>query len=235
MPVPANVAVPVAKLGLDKRNTKKISRYLDVTKSALLFSPRTLLVEGISEALLLPLFAGRVFAGTDPEALARFRGATLVPITGVDFEPYLKLLLTRFKDGCIADLVVVLTDDDDNGARVQRLKKLAEMLKAGNLLEVVPVPVTLEAAIYDAGNGDLLREVFRECRPNLDKEFEDKVLSAPEGEQGKAYAELLRDKRVRKGDHAQSLAERIESEKSFKVPAPLETAIRKIAGIAERL
>lgn len=230
IPVPANVAVPVAKLGLDKRNTRKISRYLDVTKSALLFSSRTLLVEGISEALLLPVFAEKVFAGTDPEALARFRGATLVPITGVDFEPYLKLLLTRFKGQCIANLVVVLTDDDDKGARVKRLEKLASELKASDLLEVVSVPVTFEAAIYDAGNGELLREVFRECRPKLDKEFQEKVLSVPADKQGKAYAELLREKRVRKGDHAQTLAEKIETEESFKVPASLEIAIRKIAG-----
>jgi putative ATP-dependent endonuclease of OLD family len=228
VPVLANVAVPIAKIGLDKRNAKKISRYLDVTKSALLFSPRTLLVEGISEALLLPLFAEKVFAGTDSEALARFRGVTLVPIAGVDFEPYLKLLLTRFKGQCIADLVVVLTDNDDSGARVKWLKKKAEEMNAGGLLEVVPVPITLEAAIFNAGNGDLLREVFRECRPRLDEEFQKNVLSATD--QGKAYIDLLRDKQVRKGDHAQILVEMIETGESFNVPAPLETAIRKIVG-----
>jgi putative ATP-dependent endonuclease of the OLD family len=38
----------------------KLNRYLDATKSAMLFGPRVVLVEGVAEALLIPAFADRV-------------------------------------------------------------------------------------------------------------------------------------------------------------------------------
>jgi putative ATP-dependent endonuclease of OLD family len=228
---PHSVAIPIARLGLEKQHRRKISRYLDVTKSALLFSPRILLVEGISEALLLPVIAKRVFGEAEKEALDRFHGSTLVPIEGVDFVPYVTLLLTASEGQRIADLVVVLTDTDDSGSRVALLQKLGSDLNASGLLEVIPVPTTLEAAIYDCGNSQILQEVFCDLRPSekLKQAFLDDVKSKSKSEQGKAYADLLREKRVRKGDHAQLLAARIEEGASFEVPECLEAAIRKIA------
>ena len=49
--------VPLAAMPLDPIDRRKIDRYLDVTKAALLFGGRVLLVEGIAEALLLPVIA----------------------------------------------------------------------------------------------------------------------------------------------------------------------------------
>ncbi len=49
--------IPLCKLPLDDGERRKIDRYLDVTKAALLFGGRVLLVEGIAEALLLPIIA----------------------------------------------------------------------------------------------------------------------------------------------------------------------------------
>ncbi len=45
------VSIPIASLGLSIPVLRKVSRYLDVTRSALLFGSRTLLVEGIAEAI----------------------------------------------------------------------------------------------------------------------------------------------------------------------------------------
>lgn len=226
-----SASIPVARLGLAEQHRRKITRYLDVTKSSLLFSSRILLVEGISEALLLPVIAKRMFGEAEKEALDRFHGSTLVPIEGVDFVPYVTLLLTAIEGQRIADLVVVLTDTDDSGSRVALLQKLGSDLNASGLLEVIPVPTTLEAAIYDCGNSQILQEVFCDLRPSekLKQAFLDDVKSKSKSEQGKAYADLLREKRVRKGDHAQLLAARIEEGASFEVPECLEAAIRKIA------
>jgi putative ATP-dependent endonuclease of OLD family len=94
---------------LDRR---KVDRYLDVTKAALLFGGRALLVEGIAEALLLPAIAKHHVLKEHPEKLRLFRSAVFVPIDGVDFAPYVTLLLTEFDGARIADRVVVMTDGD---------------------------------------------------------------------------------------------------------------------------
>ena len=58
----------------------KIGRYLDVTRSAFLFGRRALLVEGIAEALLLPVIAQHIVFRNDAEAWRRFRGGVIVAI-----------------------------------------------------------------------------------------------------------------------------------------------------------
>lgn len=77
-----------------------------------LFGGRILLAEGIAEALLLPVIAKKYVLKDKPDLYRIFRSAVLVPIAGVDFEPYTKLLLTPYSDVCIADRLVVLTDGD---------------------------------------------------------------------------------------------------------------------------
>jgi len=94
---------------LDRR---KVDRYLDVTKAALLFGGRALLIEGIAEALLLPAIAKRHVLKDHPEKLRLFRSALFIPIDGVDFAPYVTLLLTELEGARIADRVVVMTDGD---------------------------------------------------------------------------------------------------------------------------
>jgi putative ATP-dependent endonuclease of OLD family len=94
-----SVAIPIAKLGIEKRQLDKIQRYLDVTRSGLLFGQRALLVEGIAEALLLPVFAEHCVLLNDKKALRRFSGTLIVPIEGVDFDPYVEMLLRRSDQG----------------------------------------------------------------------------------------------------------------------------------------
>lgn len=104
--------IPLCKLPLDDGERRKIDRYLDVTKAALLFGGRVLLVEGIAEALLLPIIAKYYTLKGHPEKLRLFMSTVFVPIDGVDFAPYIKLLLTSINDARIADRLVVMTDGD---------------------------------------------------------------------------------------------------------------------------
>ena len=60
-----SVSVPIAEIGLKPKTLDKISRYLDVTRSALLFGNRAILVEGIAEALLLPVLAQKLVLADD--------------------------------------------------------------------------------------------------------------------------------------------------------------------------
>ena len=104
--------IPLARIDLADQERRKIDRYLDVTKAALLFGGRILLVEGIAEALLLPVIAEHFTLKNEPEKLRLFRSAVFVPIDGVDFAPYVNLLTSLVNDARIAERVVVMTDGD---------------------------------------------------------------------------------------------------------------------------
>lgn len=104
--------IPLSQIDLDDLQRRKIDRYLDVTKAALLFGGRVLLVEGIAEALLLPVIAEHFTLKGQPEKLRLFRSAVFVPIDGVDFVPYANLLTRQINEARIAERVVVMTDGD---------------------------------------------------------------------------------------------------------------------------
>ena len=145
-PVMKTVSIPVTGLGLDATMLHKVSRYLDVTRSALLFGTRALLVEGIAEALLMPVLARSCVLNNDPHALQRFRGAVVVAIDGVDFAPYVHILLRPCEGSTIADRVVVVTDADPDspGNRKVDLDALAASWQVANRLHVLTNTVTLE-------------------------------------------------------------------------------------------
>lgn len=104
--------IALAEINLSDSERRKVDRYLDVTKAALLFGGRVLLVEGIAEALLLPVIAEHFTLKDAPEKLRLFRSAVFVPIDGVDFLPYANLLTATLNDARIAERVVVMTDGD---------------------------------------------------------------------------------------------------------------------------
>jgi putative ATP-dependent endonuclease of OLD family len=110
-------AVPVAAIPFTRHEPAKLDRYLDITKSAMLFGTRVILVEGLAEALLMPAFARLVLDAIPDErartrAKAVFRGSCIVAVDGVDFTPYLRALLADVGGVRIADRVVVITDQD---------------------------------------------------------------------------------------------------------------------------
>ncbi|MFB7618111.1 ATP-dependent endonuclease [Kitasatospora sp. NPDC056181] len=109
-------AVPLRRVPLDDRSRRKINQYLDATRAALLFARKVILVEGIAEAVLLPVIAKHcLFKGDGPEDAARrreFQAATIINVGSVDFRPYIELLLGE-ANGCrLLDQLVVITDAD---------------------------------------------------------------------------------------------------------------------------
>ncbi|MDO8742161.1 MAG: AAA family ATPase [bacterium] len=231
--VPSTACVPVSSLGLPDPVLSKINRYLDVTRSALLFGSHAALVEGIAEALLLPLFARKFVLSNDRDALLRFRGTVLVPIDGVDFRPYVETLLRAHRETRIADRVVVITDADPAlaGNRKTDLETLATELGARDNLHVFTNEVTLEYELFTAGNRDLLKTVFLCLRPRSETVWDAMITAKPEAEQAQAFVDLITTSRVRKGDFAQELAARIETGEALQVPEYLQQAIRKIAEV----
>jgi putative ATP-dependent endonuclease of the OLD family len=227
---PVTAAIAVSKLGLSASVIAKIDRYLDVTRSALLFSRRVLLLEGLAEALLLPIFAQIVLKG-DSRRLSRFHATTLVAIDGVDFEPYVRLLLSDHNSHRLADRVVVLTDEDpgsDNGQRVGRLSVVAEELGASESLHGFTTPFTFEAELFASGNVDILKEAFLSLHPRSEHRWRDDVAAKSPSDQPRALLQLMLDTGVGKGDYAQRIAEAINNGAQFVVPPNIETAIKAV-------
>lgn len=225
--------IPLSTIDIDEISRRKVDRYLDVTKAALLFGGRVFLIEGIAEALLLPVIAKNHVLKNHTEKYRIFRSAVFVPIDGVDFEPYIKLLLTSHQDIRIADRLVILTDGDDGnceddeephpGARRKAaFDKLALELGASDACSVVVNDYSLESELVRAGNAPLLREVYLSMHPKSAEKWNAAVAMTGE-EQALAVQKIF--KKTRKGDFAQRLAKRIEDGADFTVPDYIKDAI----------
>lgn len=112
----ATSVIPLAAMPLTVDEKRKVNQYLDASRSELLFARRAVLVEGIAEAVLLPVLARkRVFGGDTQEHIAArraFAGVSLINVGSVDFKPYMKLLLTTIDGQRLVDSLCVVTDAD---------------------------------------------------------------------------------------------------------------------------
>ncbi|MBB3773733.1 putative ATP-dependent endonuclease of OLD family [Angulomicrobium tetraedrale] len=227
--------IPLAALTLTDIERRKIDRYLDVTKSAFLFGGRVLLVEGIAEALLLPVIAKKIVLKDDVEKLRLFRSAVFVPIDGVDFEPYTKLLLTPYEEVRIADRLVVLTDGDGGdvqpgeetpgAGRKRRLTAAATALGAQDLLDVIVGDYSLESELVRAGNADIMKTAYLVLHQNSGPKW-DTAVGQADAAQAVAIQKLFET--TRKGDFAQVLADAINQGGAFMVPPYLKQAIEAL-------
>lgn len=86
------VAVPLRTCGLPELSRKFIDRWLDVTKSNLLFSKGSILVEGIAEAMVIPELAKRVLAqyGEGMNTLEDY-GVSVINLGGIYFKHFMQL------------------------------------------------------------------------------------------------------------------------------------------------
>jgi len=80
-----------------------LRKFLDVTKSQLLFSKKIIFVEGISEAILIPLFAKKYDFDLDKN------GVEVVNVQGINFKHFIPLF---DKKNRLNFKGVILTDDD---------------------------------------------------------------------------------------------------------------------------
>jgi putative ATP-dependent endonuclease of OLD family len=96
-------AIPSAATGVTKDDVQDLERYLDATKSNLLFARRVLLVEGAAELLLLPPLIKQVL-NIDLER----EGISIVAIHGVHFGPFARL----FSNTCLPKRCAIVADAD---------------------------------------------------------------------------------------------------------------------------
>jgi len=98
-PTTANL---LARAPLSPRAFAHLRRFLDVTKSMMLFSEAVILVEGVAELLLLPVLAAR-----EGYSLAE-QGITVVSVDGLAFDAFISI----FETGGVSIRCAVISDSD---------------------------------------------------------------------------------------------------------------------------
>lgn len=93
-----------------EKNKKHLLKFLDTSKAQMLFANGAVLVEGIAEAILLPLLS-RKFLGIDIEK----NGIEIVNIGGVAFEHFAKLYNNDDADKRLLSKCAIITDSDPKG------------------------------------------------------------------------------------------------------------------------
>ena len=130
------VCADFESLSFNDENKEYLQKFLDVTKSQLLFSKRVIFVEGISEALLIPVFAEKLKYNLDE------MGVEVVMLNGVSFKHFVPLF---DENNELLFKGAIITDKDrkelDN-AESDTFKKLEE--KENKNLKVCGAEKTLE-------------------------------------------------------------------------------------------
>lgn len=230
----------LGQLGLDEWDYRKINRYLNATRSALLFARHIFLVEGVAESILIPEIASRHPKAQSPEAQRHLASVAYIPIDGVDFDPYLKLLLCG--EHVRVDRVVVLTDGDldttgelQGAARKSRIQSQFPSAVASGRLSIHHGDTTLEAELFSLKeNESLLREAYLKIHPKSGSKW-DAALGTLASEplvRSKEFAKLLRQKKggldLGKGDFAQLVSEALFEGKLLAVPDYISNAVEDI-------
>ncbi len=83
-------ATALGECGLDPKNLDFLNRWLDITKSNLLFASGVILVEGIAEQMLIPELAKTVLASKAIKNLEDY-GVSVINLNGIYFNHFMRL------------------------------------------------------------------------------------------------------------------------------------------------
>jgi putative ATP-dependent endonuclease of OLD family len=202
-----------------------------------LFARRIILVEGIAEAVLLPVIARKLIYPRDPAKRRQFHAVTIVNVGSVDFEPYVKLLLGPVNGLRAVDHLVVITDRDPvldgmKGSRARNraadLDSLAGRLGASGRLTVAESRYTLEADLLGAASANelVLRDAYLKQHPQSEPKWQQLAGAVNPAEA--LYRTLHDDSRfISKGEFAHDVAIAIQNGTPLVVPPYLTMAITR--------
>lgn len=194
-----------------------ISRFLDVTKSQLFFAKGVILVEGISEALLLPIFAD-IMKG---DFNLNKKGIEVVNIGGIAFGSFAKLFNSddiniRLNTNCS---IITDNDADSNGNISERAKNTKNL--EGDRIKVFFANNTFEYELYCKENEDILVDTYKKLHSKFNI-----YITKDLNDRAKKFIDTIKSNKD-KASFAQILAEKIKSgNMSFKVPEYIQEAIK---------
>jgi putative ATP-dependent endonuclease of OLD family len=216
---------PVARaprdFGLTEKQLSHLRRFLDVTKASLFFARAVVLVEGVSEQLLLPAIAHRLGLSLVEN------GVSVIDIGGVAFPPFTDLFGPEklpYRLAVISDADGQPSAEDLAGAE-DSLSPRAEALaaSAGDNIRVRLAPNTLEWALVAAGNVEIALDALGAVKPQVAERLREEVNSL---EPQAAAGPILGAIKDVKGRFAQELAELLsDEEREFVVPDFLRESI----------
>ena len=158
-------SLSIKRSNLNDINKIFLKKFLDVTKCQLFFANGVILVEGISEALLLPIFSEIVGADYSIEK----KGIELVNLNGVAFEHFGRLFNSDNEEIRLNCRCAILTDDDRTDGNISSRANKAKELEKG-LLKVFLAQNTFEVELFKAGNNRHLMLIFlKKCIHSVDR------------------------------------------------------------------
>lgn len=205
-------------------NRKYLRKFLDTTKSQMFFANGTILVEGVAEAIMLPILS-RKFLNPNKIDLEK-NGIEIVNIGGVAFEHFAKLYNHDDDNKRLFSKCAIITDSDPaEGQPVSARASIAQGLKKHNL-EVTLATHTFEHDLFEASdrNKGVMRDVYRRMHPqtqDLEGDFSVQTLMA-KLEQNKDKAEF-----------ALRLYDKLTGEDEFDVPQYIKIAIEFVVPIQQ--
>jgi putative ATP-dependent endonuclease of OLD family len=215
-----------SRLSLDEfttRNRNHLKKFLDTTKSKLFFANGVILVEGIAEAILIPIIS-QMFLGFDLDKL----GIEIVNINGVAFEHFAKLFNNNDVKKRMSSRCSIITDSDPKGDKPISDRAIKAQGYENENLKVCLAPNTLEYDLFNESviNKSVMRFVYR-ClhlqTPDLLMDFNADTLM-----------EKLKSNQD-KGDFALDLANKLKDVEGFEVPDYIEKAINWVLKIEENV
>lgn len=198
-------AVSVCSIDMDGKLKKKLQRFLDATRGELFFARRILMVEGIAEALLLPVLS-KIAGGCLKEA-----AVTVLNADGLNFNAFLPL----FGEKRLVIPVAILTDGDAKNiggalsdTAIGLKSKEAEI--ANLRVEYSEITFEHELARSPAILPFMLK-AFETLHPIIGKTLRDTINSIlSDDEKADAFLAEFLVKKISKGHFAQELASLLE-------------------------
>jgi putative ATP-dependent endonuclease of the OLD family len=199
-----------------------LRRFLDVTKSSLLFARAVILVEGIAEQLLVPAMA------TQLGRPLHEAGVTVVNVGGVSFAPFVALFGdTRLPYRCavVADGdPPSAPDEDELEGSEPMISATARKLKESETttVRVFLSSRTLEWDLAIADNWDVLLDSLHLIKPRVSERLRTASGQLDGHERAQALLDAAHDV---KGPFAQALVRQMAEGRELVVPPYLEEAI----------
>lgn len=149
---------------------KYLRKYLDAENINLFYSRKIVLVEGISEKLLFPIFFKIQTSQTVDKA-----SCSIVNVNGLAFKNFLEIIRNGYHTKCL-----VLTDSDTNTKAEDRAENLADEYDEVDEIEIkISSESTFEKDVIlsnNSGDGkNILLEIIKIVRPVAGKEYADNL------------------------------------------------------------
>lgn len=201
------------KNNIPKESKNYLSRYLDATKSTMFFARKIILVEGISEQLLIPEFFKLIYNNTIEQ-----KGITIINVNGVAFSHFLEVIRAGYFLKS-----VVFTDSDPTKKTSERATDLQSKYNSENIQIKITKYATFELDLIESNKSGEAKELLFQAL-NITKPVKGPQLQSKTSDKDINVEEFFKEIENYKAEFAMNLLlvlrdeKNSEKRKSFIVP-----------------